>query len=275
MSNFEVNPRLKLPPDFQFTQSKLQDFKDCPRRFYLKYIIQQGWPAPISIPQDKFEKAMQNGQQLHQLIERHQSGLSLDTLRASVKDKPPVDAWLAFYGSYLNNLAPYQSSYAEILLTAQLQGFHLAAKFDWIACDGKEVLAIDWKTGRLPDAARLAQRMQTVVYLYVLYRAAAALFRQEVKQFTLQYVSVESEEIRTFDVSVQSIGQYEAQILNVIEAIQNSDFAKVESERPCRYCVYRGLCGRGTAPHDLNPVLDEDWDSDINLSDDEAYTVEF
>ena len=270
MSDYKVNHDLALPASFQFTQSKLQDFRDCPRRFYLKYMENQRWPAPISVPQDQHEQAMKNGQRLHQLIERHHYGLSLDVLKRDIDE--PLTRWIDHYEAYLPSLAPYKQSFSETMLTAQLEQYHLAAKFDWIGFDGKQVLAIDWKTGTLPPANRLQARMQTIVYLYVLYQSASSLFGKEIKHFTLRYFSVETTNAQSFDVNARNVTQYEADILAILTQIQTSTFDKTEQERNCRYCVYRGLCGRGTASQDATPSSD-DWDN--NIFEDLDYSVEF
>ncbi len=39
---------MALPSDFQFSQSSLQDYVDCPWRFYLRYIRQLAWPAIVA-----------------------------------------------------------------------------------------------------------------------------------------------------------------------------------------------------------------------------------
>jgi hypothetical protein len=41
---------MTLPYSFHFTQSSLQDYLDCPRRFQLRYVLDQPWPAVESEP---------------------------------------------------------------------------------------------------------------------------------------------------------------------------------------------------------------------------------
>ena len=42
--------KVLLPDDFQFSASSLQDFVDCPSRFYLRSIRGLRYPAPESEP---------------------------------------------------------------------------------------------------------------------------------------------------------------------------------------------------------------------------------
>jgi hypothetical protein len=48
---------VKLPPAFQFSQTSLQDFSDCQRRFQLRYLQEQDWPAPVAEPMAEMERA--------------------------------------------------------------------------------------------------------------------------------------------------------------------------------------------------------------------------
>ena len=45
-----VDPKSKLPPQFAFSQSSLQDYMDCPRRFQLRYLDRLIYPAAESEP---------------------------------------------------------------------------------------------------------------------------------------------------------------------------------------------------------------------------------
>ncbi|MCA9982517.1 MAG: PD-(D/E)XK nuclease family protein, partial [Anaerolineales bacterium] len=46
MNNRQTTSRsLALPETFAFSQSSLQAYEDCPRRFWLAYVEQLPWPA--------------------------------------------------------------------------------------------------------------------------------------------------------------------------------------------------------------------------------------
>lgn len=262
-----VNPELGLPIGFQYTQSKLQDFEDCPRRFYLKYILNQQWPAPLAEPQDDIEKAMRRGQRFHRMIERHQLGMTLDILRLWAGNDTQVQEWLDRYAELLPRIGSFDSAVPEAMLTTTVGGYPLLAKFDLLGLQGQSVIAVDWKTGRLPVQYILAQRMQTVVYLYVLYQKAAHwLGIDHVGNYTLTYASVRTNELHSFEVDAKNVDSFAQRIRAVIDSIDTSDFSKVANQHPCRYCVYRSLCERGTTPQ-LEEALDlEDsdyWDTDI------------
>ncbi len=263
-----IDHDLSLPRDFHYTQSKLRDFEDCPRRFYLKYIVNQRWPSPLAKPQNDIEVAMRRGQRFHRLIERHRLGISLETLRRTVGEDEVMQGWLQRYEALLPRLGKFDREQAEVILTTSVADFPLLAKFDLLGLQGQSISAIDWKTGWLPPEHQLARRMQTIVYLYVLYQEAATwLGHVRISNYTLTYVGLRNSEIRSFGVDADNISAIAERIRSTIEAIAQSDFAKVESDHPCRYCIYRSLCNRGVTPYLEDDIFDEKddgyWNMDI------------
>ena len=53
---------MPLADNFIFSANNLQDYLDCPRRFELKYILKQNWPAITSQPVLEMENRISNGQ---------------------------------------------------------------------------------------------------------------------------------------------------------------------------------------------------------------------
>src|SRR5690606_24429687 len=88
-----------LPDDFMFSQSSLQDFVDCPRRFQLKYLLKQRYPAQEVDDMLEFEARMAQGQTFHQLIHQHQIGIPAEVLQARIQDNE-VSEW---FQTYLKN----------------------------------------------------------------------------------------------------------------------------------------------------------------------------
>ena len=62
---------MPLPPDFQFSQSSLQDFETCPRRFELRYLQRLSWPAIESEPIQVAERLAQLGADFHRPTSRN------------------------------------------------------------------------------------------------------------------------------------------------------------------------------------------------------------
>ena len=70
----------KLPPVFQFSQQSLQDYVDCARRFQLKYVLGQRWPAIEQEPVEEREDFLERGSQFHLLVQRHLMGIPVEKL---------------------------------------------------------------------------------------------------------------------------------------------------------------------------------------------------
>ena len=64
-----INQRSSLPVPFTFSQSSLQDYRDCERRFYLRYIEQLAWPAVDSEPVLENERRKAAGEIFHRLVQ--------------------------------------------------------------------------------------------------------------------------------------------------------------------------------------------------------------
>ena len=71
---------LELPSTFAFSQSSLQSYVNCPRRFWLAYVEQLSWPALEAQPYDELEQQLKLGGQFHQLVERAEAELPVDLL---------------------------------------------------------------------------------------------------------------------------------------------------------------------------------------------------
>ena len=57
------------------SQSSLQDYNDCPRRFELRYIQHLAYPAVESEPALENEKHQQEGEYFHRLVQQHMIGI--------------------------------------------------------------------------------------------------------------------------------------------------------------------------------------------------------
>ena len=66
---------MKLPAEFQYSQSSLQDYVECQRRFELRYIQRQAWPAVEVEPILEKEEHMRQGAAFHRLLQQHDIGL--------------------------------------------------------------------------------------------------------------------------------------------------------------------------------------------------------
>ncbi len=270
-----------LPTTFQFSQSSLNDFDICPRRFELRYLYRLSWPAVESEPVQETERLAQLGADFHHLVQQHLVGLDEAVLTASLAgQEADLQAWWQSYLRYRPAELAGASLYPELLLSTPLGGYRLLARFDLLAVqpDGGFVI-IDWKTSlHKPDRDHLARRMQTRVYPYVLARAGAALNSgrplDPARIHMLYWYPAAPDQPERFEYSSVLLQRDEAYLSSLIEqvkqAVQTGRFPLVEDPGACAYCVYRSFCDRGEKGGPLAALTDEppetfdvlslDWD---------------
>jgi hypothetical protein len=286
-----------LPEGFAFSQSSLQAYTDCARRFWLAYVEQLPWPAIEASPVQEHEALVRLGSTFHRLVQRAEVGLDPELLAARLE--PPLTGW---FDAYLRHRpADLPGEFVEVERTLSIpfphfgfsiadfgdetasssrqnpkskiqNSYRLAAKYDLIAAeaDGRVVI-IDWKTtGKRTEPAILRQRLQTLVYPYVLVMASA----------NLPWGLIEPEQVEmrywfTAAPGQPAIFRYDraqheathARLHSLLEAILagrgEGDFPKAPDtphnrRRLCAFCVYRSRCNRGILAGEIDEVGDTD-----------------
>ena len=156
-------------------QSSLQDFIDCPRRFQLRWVLGNQWPAASSIPLDSLENSIRLGTRFHQLAHQFFQGIDPDLLISSITD-PDL---LEMFNNFLEFSRKLTSSplYTEVLLHLPYHGYRLTAKYDLVLQDGDQILIIDWKTSpKKPDLSRMSNSAQSNLYPFIFLHAGGDLF---------------------------------------------------------------------------------------------------
>jgi CRISPR/Cas system-associated exonuclease Cas4 (RecB family) len=247
-----------LSDDFQFSQGSLQDYVECRRRFQLRHLWNLAWPAEPAEPAEEYEQHVLEGDAFHHMLHQHQLGLPVDAGLS-----PESGALAVWWQNYLaqgpRNLPPVR--HPEVTLSAEIAGYRLVAKYDLVAVDpGKRAVIVDWKTGRgRPSAAKLAARLQTRVYRYLLVTAGAAVNRglpfapEQVAMLYWFAAHPNRPERISYDTPhFEADQRYLTALVQEIEAAGPDDFPKTDDEGRCRFCAYRSLCERGVTAGDIH-----------------------
>jgi hypothetical protein len=257
---------MPLPNTFQFSQSSLQDYVDCPRRFQLRYVLMQPWPALITDSPDDFELHMQRGADFHRLAHQQALGIEPERLKATIHDETLSSWWRTFLNNPPPNL-PRADRLAEVVVTAPLGGFRLLAKFDLLAVDpGERLTIVDWKTViKRPLRAILARRLQTRVYRFLAVEAGAAFNSGQVPQpeqvEMVYWFANQGGAIERFPYDAEQHAtdrRYLGDLIGEIAIEQGEIWPLTPDTRQCRFCNYRSLCERGVKAGFL-----EDLDNDL------------
>ena len=268
-----------LPPLFQFSQNSLQDYADCARRFQLRYVDGQRWPAAESEPIEDQERLMEHGTEFHLLVQRHILGIPVEKL---VPQEQPLSDWWDAYLSFPPESLPETQRLPEIQMTTPISASHrLMARYDLLAVDpGERIMIVDWKTTQSrPSRDILARRLQTRVYPFVLAEAGAHLFGGPVppEAISLVYWFAESPaQPETFIYNSAQYAEDRAYLQSMIdEIVTQADLVwpLTTDDFHCKYCIYRSLCERGIRAGRLEnagaeaTALDVDFDFEFEFDE--------
>jgi hypothetical protein len=274
---------VNLPDDFQYSASCLQDFVDCPRRFYLRYGMGLAWPALVTVPAQEREQHLLAGTAFHRLVQQHLVGVPPERLAEFARDGRLAQWW----ENYLNagRIACLSGRrYVEFALSAPLGGRRLVAKYDLLVVGEDGCLTIvDWKTSlRRPKRETLLAQAQTRVYRYVLSLAGGEL---------LGGASVHPEAIRMLywfaefpdqpEELAYDAGRLQADgeiLLRMVEEIEGrdklDDFEEAVRSETCKACNYSSYCERGGSPiawEDAEEAGEEELKVDFDAVGEIAY----
>jgi predicted RecB family nuclease len=272
-----------LPDTFQFSQGSLQDYVDCPRRFQLRHVLMQPWPALITESPADFEQHVQRGRDFHRLAHQHSLGLDPDLLAATIHDDTLARWWQTYLVHPPPDL-PQTVRRAEVVVAAPLADYRLVAKFDLLAAEpGERLVIVDWKTAlKRPSRSTLARRLQTCVYRTLAVESGAGFHggqRPLPGQVEMLYWFAESggalERFPYDDEQHAADRDYLAALVAEISSQQQSIWPLTPDERRCRFCRYRSLCERGVKPGFLAD-LDEDVEPpELEINLEQVAEIEF
>ncbi len=262
-----------IPTNFQFSQSNLQDYANCPRRFQLRWVDRVVWPAVPLEPMQVWEARQTAGSHFHRLVQRQHAGAPEAALERQVQALQvrhpdiPLETWWRNYREHFPAWLP-ETRYVETLLSTVVAGKRLVARYDLLAVQpGDKVFIVDWKTSDVPPQPKtMENRLQTVVYRYVITQAGQALnggkpFLPEQVELVYWYPAIPQSPIRLpYTGAMYHKDETRLkQLVGEISRLSPADFPKTNHLRACQYCVYRSLCEREISPGTLAELDEEDF----------------
>jgi CRISPR/Cas system-associated exonuclease Cas4 (RecB family) len=260
---------MPLSPSFLFSQSNLQDYSDCPRRFYLKHIRRLAWPSIESEPIQENEHFRLQGDMFHKMVHQFFLGIPPERLSNFSDDLLLRNWWDNFFSRQDELLHPDEAQlFPEVIQSTVLNSHRLLAKYDLFAIykDGKYCI-YDWKTYRKrPRREHLARKMQTRLYPLILIHGVGTSRSQQPitpEQLNMIYWYTNfPEQPEYFDysqVQYKKDLQYFSNLLSEIDQASESDneenFPMTDNTDRCLFCIYRSLCNRGIRAGNLDQSL--------------------
>lgn len=253
---------MTLGSPFAFSQSSLQDYFDCPRRFQLRYVDKLSYPAVEAEPALENEKRIEQGQLFHRLTQQYFLGLPVDKLSRLANSPDLARWWDNFLRAFPTPAAPGAGA-PETSLSAPIGNQRLLAKYDLIAVKDGKASIYDWKTyHKRPKNEWMAVRMQTRVYRYLLAAAGAKFnggepLRPENIEMIYWYTDYPAEPA-IFAYDTTQFQRDKAALEKLIGEIEaRAEFEKTDDEKKCAYCPYRSYCARGTKAGDWRDAESE------------------
>lgn len=231
------------------SQSSLQDYADCARRFQLRYLDRLVYPAVETEPALENEKHQQEGETFHRLVQQHLLGIPAEKV-GQLANTPNLQRW---WDNYLNDKdLGGLGLHPELTLSAPLPPFRLLAKFDLVALlpDGKAII-YDWKTYRKrPKNEFLAIRWQTRVYRALLAKAGSQLnggqpIAPEKIEMVYWFSDFPTEPARFPYNAAQFKRDWDALEKLAVKISTATSFPLTDDEQKCAWCSYRSYCNRG------------------------------
>lgn len=280
MSLTSLSEPEQLPEPFVFSQSSLQDYADCPRRFYLRHLVQMAWPAVESEPAAEYERRQQEGLLFHRLVQRHLLGVPPENL-VCLASGSDLSRWWQNYVSAPLGLNSH-SLHSELTLSSPIGKHRLLAKYDLVAVKGTHVLIYDWKTyARRPPEEQLSSRWQTRIYRLLMAEAGSALnggtpFPPNEIEMIYWFAEFPSQPARFHYDDAQRQGDLAAVASVVAEIASGHDFPMTEDRNLCKFCTYRSYCERGLAAGErLEPDTDSDAGDLLDFNLEQIPEIEF
>jgi CRISPR/Cas system-associated exonuclease Cas4 (RecB family) len=268
-----LSPGFSLLEGFRFSQSSLQDYVDCRRRFQLRYIQNLAWPALQSEPALENERFMLRGSLFHQLAQQYFLVVPPDRLQAAIAD-PDLAVWWDHFMTFVRQekldqrlSAQPPGLYAEKGFSAPLGAYRLVAQYDLILSDSPgHFIIYDWKTShKRPQRKWLAERIQTRLYPYLFTRAGASLNNAvpiEPQAVELLYwFAAFPERPERFTYSQAEYERDTAFLTGLVDEIthlHSDQFTLTPHTERCAFCVYRSLCNRGARAGSLEASFEAD-----------------
>ncbi len=251
------------------TQSTLQLYCDCPRRYWLSVVRRLPWPAARTASSQEDERRARLGTHFHRMVQRALRDLPVAAGAVRGEAGRWFAEWRAAWDEAQSGLPLLRE--IECTLSTPLPlgdgrgSVRLLARYDLLAVEpGRRAVIIDWKSsGSLPPLDRLYARVQSRLYPFILVEAGPALpwgpLLPEQVEMRYWFAAAPREPVilRYNDEQHAAQRQWLRTLLDDILSRQSEEeFPPAPGDTTtrhalCAHCIYRSRCGRDGIPISL------------------------
>ncbi|MDR0879481.1 MAG: PD-(D/E)XK nuclease family protein [Clostridioides sp.] len=234
---------------FIYSQNSINTYKSCPQKFKYKYVDKVNWMKD-DVENREYYEGLDTGVDFHLLCERYFRGLSIET---DLSENPNGEIFLKWLDKVklVISIEGEKTYYPEYGVELRIDGKKIQAKYDLLIV-GKDSIEIwDWKTeNRKLNYKNIENRMQTIVYLYLVGEAVLKIFENGVgfDKISMNYFQP------GFDEGIISINYSEEKhrkngeiLKDYMKSIENSDFKLgfiPRNKKHCKFCEFDKVCNR-------------------------------
>ena len=262
---------MPLLENFIFSANNLQNYVDCPRRFELKYLLKQGWPALVSQPVQKLEEKMAMGSEFHHLTHQFLEGLPAALLCQFITNVQVLE-WFDHFTAFIPQFTK-GAYFSEHTSYASIENFKTIAVFDFIAYSEEDkIIIIDWKTiTKEPNQLFYQDQIQTKLYPVVAFDSLPYIFNigpkiSPSKLSLLYWFPAFPKKSFAFHLTLETYNESKRFLGSLMQEIAETplgEFQRTDNLNRCRYCQYRSLCERGAEAAPLEKEDEFDLDNFI------------
>lgn len=262
----EIQPKISDPLRPRLSASSISTFRQCPRQWYIKYMV--GMPTTAG-----YEAGV--GNFIHELFEDLYT-LPPDQRLPETAKKMAADRWEKFYDNMFDEMsdaeiiipdekelkiftwdriktlwhietpAEIEVVHNELKIDVDIEGVHLYGFVDRVETENNEIIISDYKTGKMGADSYLTDKLNQILLYGLAYQYQEKANAKYGRLIFLRDGIIEVKYTKeTLDETLKFLLRNEKKIKQTIAG--TADEAKPKTGPLCEWCPFIHLCDEGQA----------------------------
>ena len=205
-----------------YSPQMLNLFKDCPVKYYFKYV------KNINVPQP--DKTFITGKNIHALASYYLKGQDISLFEISEKEN------IMWNNLLKSKYFQLQMQRVESNIATKINNFWIGGRIDaLVKNDNNEYYILDYKTGDIPKDSEY--NFQTIIYLICCNNLI-----KDYTSLNFVYINVKNGEEKIIKFSNKLKKEYEQQLIEIHTNIQKLSQPNIIHNEKCKNCSYIKIC---------------------------------